>query len=145
MRGVPISPDSKRVLATVLFEMVHRRIPERERLGVLTGLREDTVSEALTELARVGAVVTDGGGRLVAAYPLSAVPTTHTVEFESSAPWANCAIDALAVPMMVEHATVWQRPKSWQGRVVPVHEALLLAAEWFGPIIELYSRHQPSA
>ncbi len=208
MRGVPISPDSRRVLAAALFELVHRRIPKRERLGVLTGLREDAVREALTELTRVGAVVMDGGGRLVAAYPLSAVPTAHTVEFESSAPWANCAIDALTVPMMVgqrgrvvstcahcgapvtvevngravpdaqpigvvvaygrladcgdrpsleascpyinffcsvEHATAWQRPKTWQGRIVPVREALALAVESFRPIIEIYSRHYPPA
>ncbi len=202
MRGVPISPDSRRVLAVVLFELVHRRIPERERLGVLSGLQEDAVGEALTELVRVGAVVIDGGGRLVAAYPLSAVPTAHTVEFESSAPWANCAIDALAVPMMVgqrgdvvskcahcdapvrtavegqavldveptgavvaygrlancsdrpslevscpyinffcsvEHATAWQRPHTWQGRIVPVREAIALAVEAFRPIIEIYT------
>ncbi len=208
MRGVPISPDSRRVLAVVLFELVHRRIPERERLGVLTGLREDAVGEALTEPARVGAVVMDGGGRLVAAYPLSAVPTAHTVEFESSAPWANCAIDALAVPLMVgergrvtsrcahcdapvtvevngravpdaqpigvvvaygrladcgdrpsleascpyinffcsvEHATAWQRPQTWQGRIVPVREALALAVESFRLIIEIYRRHDPPA
>ncbi len=208
MRGVPISPDSRRVLAVVLFELVHRRILERERLGVLTGLREDAVGEALTELARVGAVVMDGGGRLVAAYPLSAVPTAHTVEFESSAPWANCAIDALAVPMMVgqrgrvvstcahcgapvsvevngravpdaqpigvvvaygrladcgdrpslevscpyinffcsvEHATAWQRPQTWQGRIVPVREALAMAVESFRPIIEIYAHHYSPA
>ncbi len=206
MRGVPISPDSRRVLAVVLFELVHRRIPERERLAVLTRLREETVGEALTELARVGALVTDGDGRLVAAYPLSAVPTAHTVELESAAPWANCAIDALAVPMMVgqrgdvfskcahcdapvrtrvegqevlnveptgavvaygrlancsdrpslevscpyinffcgtEHATAWQRPQTWQGRIVPVREALAMAVESFRPIIEIYARHDP--
>ncbi len=202
MRGVPISPDSKRVLAVVLFEMVHRRIPGPESLRVLTELSEDLVAEALTELARVGAVVRDSGGRLVAAYPLSAVPTAHTVEFESCAPWANCAIDALAVPMMVgqrgrvvstcahcgspirttvegqavldvqpagvvvaygrladcgdrpslevscpyinffcsvEHAAAWQRPQTWQGRIVPVREALALAVESFRPIIEIYT------
>ena len=203
-RGVPISPHSQRLLAVVLFELVHRRIPERERLGVFTGLRDEAVGEALTDLVRVGAVVMDAGGRLVAAYPLSAVPTAHTVEFESSAPWANCAIDALAVPMMVgqrgrvrsgcahcsapvcttvegqavldirpagavvaygrladcgdrpsleascpyinffcriEHAAVWQRPQTWQGRIVPVREALAIAAESFRPIIEIYARH----
>jgi len=199
-RGVPIALNSQRLLAVVLSEMVYRRIPERERLGVLAGLKEETVAEALMELVRVGAVVTDGDGRLVAAYPLSAVPTAHTVEFESSAPWANCAIDALAVPMIVgqrghvvskcahcdapvrttvegqavldvepasavvaygrladcsdrpslevscpyinffcsvEHATAWQRPQTWQGRIVPVREALAMAVEAFRPIIEI--------
>jgi hypothetical protein len=201
-RGVPISPDSQRLLAAALFELVHQRTPERERLGVLAGLREEAVGEALTELVRVGAVVLDGESRLVAAYPLSAVPTAHTVELESSAPWANCVIDALAVPMMVgqrghvvskcahcdapvrttvegqavldvepagavvaygrlancsdrpslevscpyinffcsvDHAAAWQRPQTWQGRIVPVREALLLAVEAFRPIIEIYA------
>jgi len=201
-RGVPISPDSRRLLAVVLSELVHRRIPEPERLGALAGLRDEAAGDALRELVRVGAVVTDGDGRLVAAYPLSAVPTPHTVELESSAPWANCAIDALAVPLMVGqrgrvasrcaycdapvrttvegpavvdvepvgavvaygrlancgdrpsievscpyinffcsigHATAWQSPQTWQGRIVPVHEALALAVEAFRPIIEIYA------
>lgn len=33
MRGVPISPGTQRVLTAALFEMVHQRIPEHERLG----------------------------------------------------------------------------------------------------------------
>ncbi len=101
MRSIPTSADSQRVFAAILAEVVHRRVPGRERLGALTGLSEDAVGEALAELRRAGAVVLDDNGRLVAAYPLSVVPTTHTVEFGSSVPWANCAIDALVVPMMV--------------------------------------------
>ncbi len=208
MRGVPIAPDAQRVLATVLFELVHRRVPGPERLSALTRLRPDTVGEALAEFVRAGAVVMDGTDTLVAAYPLSAVPTPHTVELKSSAPWANCAIDALAVPMMVgqrgqvisrcanceapvtivveqravievqpvgavvaygrladcgdrpslevscpyinffcgtEHANAWRGPKTWQGRIVPVPEALALAVEAFRPIIEIYTRHNSSA
>ncbi len=44
MRGVPISPDSKRVLAAVLFELVHQRIPGPERLRVLTELSDRRLS-----------------------------------------------------------------------------------------------------
>ena len=208
MRGVPTAPRSQRVLAAALFELVHRRTPIPERLGALTGLTEDAVNAALTEFARTGAIVTEDGGRLVAAYPLSATPTAHTVELESSAPWANCAIDALAVPLMVgqrgrvvstcahcdspvratvegqavlhaepaslvvaygrladcgerpslevscpyinffcspAHAGAWRRPETWQGRVVPVGEALALAVESFRPVIEIYTHHRPSA
>ncbi len=101
MRSIPTSADSQRVLAAILSEVVHRRVPGRERRGALTGLSEDAVGESLADLGRAGAVVLDDNGRLVAAYPLSTVPTMHTVELGSSVPWANCAIDALAVPMMV--------------------------------------------
>lgn len=92
MRG-PIAPASQRVLATALFELVHRRVPGPGHLGALTGLRPDAVEAALTELVRAGAIVRDSAGALVAVYPLSAVPTPHVVEVKSSAPWANCAID----------------------------------------------------
>ncbi|MGQ0569391.1 MAG: organomercurial lyase [Armatimonadota bacterium] len=43
---------------------------------------------------------------IVAAYPLSAIPTNHHVEFDSLRPWANCAFDALAVPKMIRQTGI---------------------------------------
>ncbi len=96
-----VSAERHRVLAAILSELVHRERPTRERIQELTGLNEREVDEALIALTQTRVVVHDGDGILVAAYPLSAVPTRHIVELGFAAPWANCAIDALAVPRMV--------------------------------------------
>ncbi len=90
-----------RVLAAVLNELVHRRRPTRDTLQELSGLSEKDVDEAMLALRQARAVVHDNNDVLVAAYPLSAVPTRHIVDLGFAAPWANCAIDALAVPAMV--------------------------------------------
>lgn len=90
-----------RVHAAVLRELVFRRRPTVDRLAALANLDAAAVRDALTTLIEQGAVVADRAGAIVAAYPLSAVPTPHLVELESAAPWANCAVDALAVPAVV--------------------------------------------
>lgn len=56
---------------------------------------------AWEDLVHSGAVVVNESGEVIAAYPLSATPTRHIVEVGSFRAWANCAIDALAVPRMV--------------------------------------------
>ena len=44
----------------------------------------------------------------------------------------------------IEHAQAWQRPQTWQGRVMPLEEALVVAVERFRPIIEMYASYHPS-
>lgn len=197
----------KRVLATILSEMAQRRAPTPGELATFPVLRDGPVAEAVADLVRIGAVVTDARGTLLAAYPLSSVPTSHSVEFGSEALWANCAIDALAVPAMVgrrgtvrsrcahcgaaitvdvdganvfdaspggivvvygrladrhdrssleascpfinffcslDHAHAWERPNSWQGKIMPLNEALAFAVDRFRPIIEIYSSYRRS-
>ncbi len=206
MRNVPSVDDSKRVLAEILAALVRRHIPSREELQALTGLSEGAIFDVLIGLERIGAIVTDRD-LVAAAYPLSARPTAHVVSLGSEAPWANCAIDALAVPAMAgrrgtirsscahcggeitveidgknviearpaetavaygglancvnrpalegscpyinffcnpAHARAWRRPEAWQGKVLPLYDAVTLAVEHFRPIIEIYAQWHPA-
>ncbi len=207
MRGVPTHGDERRVLARILSELLRRRAPTQEELSAFTGLSAVAIERILNKLQEVGAIVTGHDG-LLAAYPLSARPTPHVVELGFTAPWANCAIDALAVPAMagrrgtirsrcaqcgspiavqvegtraldgdpadivvayggradrcdrssleascpyinffcnIEHARLWQQPESWQGRVMPLREAVVLAVERFRHIISIYADCAPGA
>lgn len=100
MRGLPTTREGEQVFAAILFDMIHGREPTFQTLQQLTGLG-DRVERALAELGQVGAIVRDENGMIVAAYPLSAIPTNHCIQLDSLQPWANCAFDALAVPKMV--------------------------------------------
>lgn len=100
MRGLPTTREGEQVFAAVLFDLLHGRAATPPDLRVLTGLG-DGVEPALAELVQVGAIVRDENGIIVAAYPLSAIPTNHCIQLDSLQPWANCAFDALAVPRMV--------------------------------------------
>lgn len=91
-----------RIHAAVLHEMLFRRVPTLDRLGEMTRLPAETVVAALTVLRDQQAVVDDAAGSIVAAYPLSAVPTPHIIDLGIAAPWANCAIDAQASPAMAD-------------------------------------------
>jgi hypothetical protein len=80
LRGEPVDPDS---------------------LSGATGLTPEIVGAALVALDSAGAFHLSGG-TLVAAYPLSAVPTRHRLRIGRSVTYANCAVDALAVPSMAD-------------------------------------------
>ncbi len=78
-----------------------------------------TSTRRFLALRQARAVVHDSNGVLFAAYPLSAVPTRHVVDLGFAAPWANCAIDALAVPAMVgQKGTVRSRCVRCDGQIV---------------------------
>ena len=68
-------------------------------LAEATGLSPADVSAALNALHDAGAVYLRDRD-VVAVYPLSFVPTGHRVTIGGTAVYANCAIDALAVPPM---------------------------------------------
>src|SRR2546428_7392560 len=86
-----------RVHAAVLHELLLRQTPTIERLARVTGLPALAVDDVMARLKEGGAVVGDRSGTVVAAYPLSGIPTSHLVALGMAAPWANCAVDALAV------------------------------------------------
>ncbi len=91
--------NGRKLQAHILHALLQNRSPDRIELlrnGVAAATRP-----AWEDLVHSGAVVVNESGRVVAAYPLSATPTRHIVEVEPFKAWANCAIDALAVPRMV--------------------------------------------
>ncbi len=96
----PTVVEHNRVHAAVLHDLLFRHTPTVEGIVRVTGLPGTMVSGAMVKLKERGAVVDDPSGAIIAAYPLSAVPTPHVVELGGAAPWANCAVDALAVPAM---------------------------------------------
>ncbi|MBK3623271.1 alkylmercury lyase [Streptomyces sp. MBT49] len=56
----------------------------------------------LTELAGEDFLTLDDQGRIRAAYPFSATPTSHRVHLaDGTEAWAMCAIDALGIPYML--------------------------------------------
>lgn len=70
-------------------------------LSASTGLRPDEVVQALSKLSELGALHAVNGV-VLAAYPLSGVPTRHRIRRNGTSIYANCALDALAVPFMVD-------------------------------------------
>jgi hypothetical protein len=100
VRGLPTTRTGEIAFAAILFDMIHGRAPTSQALQQLPGLG-DAAASALSELVEIGAVVVGDDGEVVAAYPLSAIPTRHRVEVGELHPWANCAFDALAVPGML--------------------------------------------
>ncbi len=91
--------NGRKLQAQILHALLQGRSPDRSELlrnGVAAATRR-----VWEDLVHSGAVVVNESGRVVAAYPLSATPTRHIVEVGSFKTWANCAIDALAVPRML--------------------------------------------
>ncbi len=91
--------NGRKLQAHILHALLQGRSPDRIEL-LQNGVAAAT-QQAWEDLVHSGAVVVNESARVVAAYPLSATPTRHRVEVESFKTWANCAIDALAVPRMV--------------------------------------------
>ncbi|WP_406044988.1 alkylmercury lyase family protein [Micromonospora sp. NBC_00898] len=57
---------------------------------------------ALRQLTAVDLLAVDDGGRLIAAYPFSPVPTPHVVSLGDIDVFAMCAIDALGMAFMLD-------------------------------------------
>ena len=47
-------------------------------------------------------LVLDEHGEVLMAHPFSAVPTPYRVETATRAYWANCAWDAIAIPLLLD-------------------------------------------
>lgn len=95
------TPSQDRVRRAVLTGLLFRSPVDTAALSVATGLPEAAVEEALAALSEGGAIHRSGGV-VVAAYPLSAVPTGHRLHVGRTTTYACCAIDALGIPFLVD-------------------------------------------
>jgi hypothetical protein len=93
--------EDTRLLAAVLRRLLRGERVSPTSLSLGTGL---TAGEAEAALARLDAagVLYLADGIVWAAYPLSGIPTRHRLSIRGATTYANCAIDALAVPFMVD-------------------------------------------
>jgi len=90
-----------RVRKALLRRLLQGEPADLASLSASARLRAEEVAQALAKLNETGAIhVVDGA--LTAAYPLSRVPTRHRIRRDGMIIYANCAIDALAVPFMVD-------------------------------------------
>ncbi len=90
-----------RVRKAVLRRLLQGEPADLAALSTSTRLSPEEVARALPKLSELGAIhVMDGV--LIAAYPLSGVPTRHRIRRDGATIYANCAVDALAVPFMVD-------------------------------------------
>lgn len=92
-----------RVRAAVLRRLLRGEGLDLTSLTAEADLDPRAVAGALETLNASGAIYT-ADGAVIAAYPLSAVPTPHRVHLNGTAVYACCAIDALAVPAMANRA-----------------------------------------
>ena len=99
-----IGPVMERTVRfAALSRLLRGELVDPGSLSVATDLAIGTVVEALARLDASGAIHLSNG-TVAAAYPLSATPTRHRILHGGTTAYANCAIDALAVPSMVEGA-----------------------------------------
>ena len=90
-----------RIRRAVLRRLLRGQPVDLDSLSTSTRLSPEEVAPVLSKLSDLGALHAMDGV-LIAAYPLSAVPTRHRIRRDGTIIYANCALDALAVPFMVE-------------------------------------------
>ena len=115
----PAPPAETVVRITVVRRLLRSEAVDPASLGAVTGLSIGTVVKALEALNATGAIYLSGGA-IGAAYPLSALPTRHRVHHNGTTAYACCAIDALAVPSMVEGDATIESRCAYCGEVVTV-------------------------
>ena len=91
----------ERVRAAILRHALGARPATPGSLAAVSGLSEGDIKAALVALHETGAIYLRDGA-IIAAYPFSLVPTPHRVTVAGVTTYANCAIDALAVPPMAD-------------------------------------------
>ncbi|MDE2754305.1 MAG: organomercurial lyase [Gemmatimonadota bacterium] len=77
-------------------------VPTRAELGNQVDTTDTEVDDALRFLAEMHVLVLDEHGEVLMAHPFSAVPTPYRVETATRAYWANCAWDAIAIPLLLD-------------------------------------------
>jgi hypothetical protein len=96
-----VTKHEAQIQVAVLKRLLRGEPVDPASLSGATGLTPAIVGAALTALDSAGTLHLSGG-TLIAAYPLSAVPTRHRLRIGRSVTYANCAVDALAVPSMAD-------------------------------------------
>lgn len=96
-----MAAGAESVRVAVVMHALQGRRATTQSLGAATGMRPDDVAAALSALHEAGALYLRDGA-VVAAYPFSLVPTPHRVTIGDVTAYANCAVDALAVPPMAD-------------------------------------------
>ena len=76
-------------------------VPGRAELSEGLGASPGEVDRALAFLAEAHALVLDDTGEIRMAHPFSAVETPFRVRTRRTDYWANCAWDALAIPLLL--------------------------------------------
>jgi len=89
------------VRTAILRTALRARPVTPESLAAATGLTREDIKAALATLHEAGAIYLSDEA-IVAAYPFSLVPTPHRVTIAGVTAYANCAVDALAVPPMAD-------------------------------------------
>lgn len=78
------------------------RAPDADDLAIQFGISPSHARIALQRLHDAHALVLrEGGGGILMANPLAALPTDYRVRIGDSALYANCAWDALGIPAML--------------------------------------------
>lgn len=77
-------------------------VPSGAELGEGLGAAADEVNRALAFLAEAHVLVLDETGEIRMAHPFSAVETPFRVLTRGTDYWANCAWDALAIPLLLD-------------------------------------------
>lgn len=79
------------------------RPPEVEETAAYFQIGLEEVKTAFQELHRRDAIYLEPGtDKIRMAFPFSAVPTAFQVEAQGKSYWANCAWDALAIPVAMQ-------------------------------------------
>src|SRR5579884_3814195 len=143
--GRPVSgpdtvSDDARVLACVLRRLLRGDAPSPAQIGAELDLAPGKTEAVLARLHAAG-VIDLVDGALRAAYPLSAVPTRHRLRIGSATAYANCAVDALAVPAMVAEPVAIEStcPQCGASIVVRTHGERLLSVRPEGAVVYLVS------
>ena len=76
-------------------------VPTRAELCTHFSATATQITDALYFLADSRVLVLDEHGEVLMAHPFSAVPTPYRVETPLGDYWANCAWDAIAIPLLL--------------------------------------------
>lgn len=79
-----------------------QRPPAISEIAAHLGLSRDRISESLSRLHSGHVLVLESSGEIRMAMPFSAVPTGFRVKANQRSWWANCAWDALGVPVLLK-------------------------------------------
>jgi hypothetical protein len=96
-----MTKQEAQVQVAVLKRLLRGEPVDPASLSAATGFTPAAVGAALATLHSAGALYL-ADGNVIAAYPFSAVPTMHRLRIGRSVTYANCALDALAVPCMAD-------------------------------------------